>query len=182
MIEKCVRSERRFDAVMAPPYSVPAEDKGFHSLAFLGEEVPDAPTINGIITSDNKIRTRPSEVRRMVRAALKSVDLCRQKKDLAVAFLAAEFNLDPATAKKIYANASAMLTPNGGIGLDKVRDVLNLRGNWARPLLTSRSQSRSSISLFCMRRGARLNQVHRAPLSSKVRRDDFSVDLRCAFR
>ena len=58
---------------MAPPYSVPAEDKGFHSLAFLGEEVPDAPTINGVITS-----------------------------------------------------ASAMLTPNGGIGLDKVRDVLNL--------------------------------------------------------
>ena len=62
----------------------------------------------------------------MVRAALKSVDLCRQKKDLAVAFLAAEFHLDPATAKKIYANVSAMLTPNGGIGLDKVRDVLNL--------------------------------------------------------
>ena len=39
---------------MAPPYSVPAEDKGFHSLAFLGEEVPDASTINGVITSDKK--------------------------------------------------------------------------------------------------------------------------------
>jgi len=120
-------------AVMAPPHSVLAEEKGFYSLAFLGEEVPDAPTINGIITSDKKIRTRPSEVRRMVRAALTSVHLYRQKKDLAVAFLASEFNLNPATAKKVYANASAMLTPNGEIGLDKVRDVLNLARELGQP-------------------------------------------------
>jgi ABC-type nitrate/sulfonate/bicarbonate transport system substrate-binding protein len=120
-------------AVMAPPHSVLAEERGFHSLAFLGEEVPDAPTINGIITSDKKIRNRPSEVQRMVRAALRSVRLYRQKKDPAVAFLASQFNLNPATAKKVYANASAMLTPNGEVGLDKVRDVLNLARELGQP-------------------------------------------------
>jgi hypothetical protein len=88
----------------------------------------------------------------MVRAALTSVDLYRQKKDLAVAFLASEFNLNAATAKKVYAKASAMLTPNGEIGLDKVRDVLN----WPElaSLPTSRSRSRSSIFFHIWREAA----------------------------
>jgi len=120
-------------AVMAPPYSVLAEEKGFYSLAFLGDEVPDAPTVNGIITSDQKIRTRPSEVRRMVRAVLKSVQLYRQKKELALAFLASEFSLDPGSAKKVYADALAMLTPHGEIGLNKIRDVLNLAKEAGQP-------------------------------------------------
>ena len=113
-------------AVMAPPFSVLAEEKGFYALAFLGDEVPDAPTVNGLIASDKKIRSRPSEVQRMVRAVLKSVDIYRQRKERAAAFLASEFNLAPATAKKVYATASALLTPNGEIGPDKIRDVLNL--------------------------------------------------------
>ena len=113
-------------AVMAPPYSVLAEDKGFHSLAFLGKEVPDAPTINGIITSDEKIRTQPSQVKRMLRAMLKSVHLYREKKDIAVAFLASEFKLEQSVALRVYRDAVAMIIPNGEVGPDKVRDVLNL--------------------------------------------------------
>lgn len=113
-------------AVMAPPYSVLAEGKGFHSLAFLGDEVPDAPTINGLITSNAKIRSQPGEVKRVVRALLKSVHLYRQERDLAVAFLASEYNLEQSVAKKVYGNALAVLTPNGEVSLDKIRDVLNL--------------------------------------------------------
>jgi NitT/TauT family transport system substrate-binding protein len=113
-------------AVMAPPYSVLAEDRGFHSLAFLGNEVPDAPTINGIITSDEKIRSQTSQVKLMVRAMLKSVSLYRQKKDVTVALLASEFKLEQSVAARVYRDAVAMTIPNGEVGLDKVRDVLNL--------------------------------------------------------
>jgi NitT/TauT family transport system substrate-binding protein len=120
-------------AVMAPPYSVLAEEKGFFSLAFLGDEVPDAPTVNGIIASDHKIRTRPREVQRMVRAALNSVHLFQQKKDVAAAFLASEFNLEARAAKRVYADAVAVLTPNGEIGLNKVRDVLNMAKEAGQP-------------------------------------------------
>jgi ABC-type nitrate/sulfonate/bicarbonate transport system substrate-binding protein len=120
-------------AVMAPPYSVLAEEKGFFSLAFLGDEVPDAPTVNGIIASDNKIRTRPAEVQRMVRAVLNSVHLYQEKKDVAAAFLAAEFNLEARAAKRVYADAVAVLTPNGEIGLNKVRDVLNMAKEAGQP-------------------------------------------------
>ena len=113
-------------AVMAPPHSVLAEEKGFHSLAFLGEEVPDAPTINGIITSDKKIRSQPDQVKRMVTATFKSVQLYRQKSDLATKFLAAEFNLAFPAAQRVYRQAAAMLRPDGEVAVEKIRDVLNL--------------------------------------------------------
>jgi NitT/TauT family transport system substrate-binding protein len=113
-------------AVLAPPYSVIAEKMGFHSLAFLGKEVPDAPTINGIITSDAKIRSQPHQVQRMVRAMLKSFNLYRQKKDLAVAYLASEYKLERAIVQRVYRNALAVLTPGGEVSLEKIRDALNL--------------------------------------------------------
>jgi ABC-type nitrate/sulfonate/bicarbonate transport system substrate-binding protein len=120
-------------AVMAPPYSVLAEEKGFFTLAFLGDEVPDAPSVSGLIASDNKIRRRPAEVQRMVRAVLKSVRLYQEKKDLAAAFLATEFNLDARAAKKVYSDALSVLTPDGEISLNKVSDVLNLAKEAGQP-------------------------------------------------
>ncbi|MDH3444460.1 MAG: ABC transporter substrate-binding protein [Deltaproteobacteria bacterium] len=113
-------------AILAPPYSVLAEEKGLRSLAFLGEEVPDAPTINGIVTSEKQIRSKPDQVKRMVRAMRNSVTLYREKKDMAVASIANEFNLDKGAAAKVYRNAVGMLTANGEVSLEKVRDVLDL--------------------------------------------------------
>jgi NitT/TauT family transport system substrate-binding protein len=113
-------------AVLAPPYSVLAEEQGLRPLAFLGEEVPDAPTINGIVTSERQIQSKPAQVKRLVRAMHNSVRLYRQNQDIAVASLASEFNLDQAAAAKVYRTALAMLTPDGEVSRDKVRDVLNL--------------------------------------------------------
>ena len=120
-------------AVMAPPYSILAEERGFHSLAFLGDEVPDAPTVNGIIASDRKIRARPGEVLRVTRAVLGSIHLYRERKELAVAFLASEFNLDTRAAKRVYADALSVLTADGEISFNKVRDVLNLAKEAGQP-------------------------------------------------
>ncbi len=113
-------------AILAPPYSVLAEEKGLRSLAFLGDEVPDAPTINGIVTSDRQIRSKPGQVKRLVRAMHKAVTLYREKKDIATNTIVEEFNLDDAAAAKVYRNAVGMLTANGEVSLDKVRDVLNM--------------------------------------------------------
>jgi hypothetical protein len=118
---------------MAPPYSILAEERGFHSLAFLGDEVPDAPTVNGIIASDRKIRARPGEVLRVTRAMLNSVRLYRKRKELAVPFLASEFNLDARAATRVYADAVSVLTAEGEISLNKVRDVLNLAKEAGQP-------------------------------------------------
>ena len=113
-------------AVMAPPYNIIAQDKGFYGLAFLGREVPDAPTINGIVTTDAKIRTRPDQITKMVGAMLKSVQEYRRKPDTAVGLLSAQFNLEPAIAARIYRDSLDTLIDNGEVGSDKVRDALNL--------------------------------------------------------
>lgn len=120
-------------AVMAPPYTVIAQDKGFRGLAFLGKEVPDAPTINGIVTSDAKIRSQPDQVARIVAAMLKSVQHYRQRPDAAVALLSTQFNLEPGVASRIYRDSLATLIANGEVGPDKVRDALNLARESGQP-------------------------------------------------
>lgn len=113
-------------AVLAPPFSVLAREKGLRTLAFLGKEVPDAPTVNGLVTSEKKLRSDPALVKRMVRATYKSAELYRQKPDLAVEFLAAEFKLPHATARKVYRDAVDLLTPGGEVTAEKLRDVLQM--------------------------------------------------------
>jgi len=113
-------------AVLAPPYSVLAEEKGLRLLAFLGDEVPDAPTISGIVTTDRQIRERPDQVKRLVSAMVKSVNLYRHNKELAIKFLASKFNLHKDAAVKVYRDAVRMLTADGEVSLGKIRDVLNL--------------------------------------------------------
>jgi hypothetical protein len=56
----------------------------------------------------------------------KSVQLYRQKADLATKFLAAEFNFALPAAQKVYRQAAAMLRPDGEVTVEKIRDVLNL--------------------------------------------------------
>jgi ABC-type nitrate/sulfonate/bicarbonate transport system substrate-binding protein len=66
-------------AVLAPPHSVLAQEQGLRSLAFLGDEVPDAPTINGIVTSENQIRSKPDQIKRLLRGMINAITLYRQK-------------------------------------------------------------------------------------------------------
>ena len=111
-------------AVLAPPFNVLAEEKGLRLLTFLGQSVPDATTSNGIVTSDQKIRSRPDEVKRMVRASLKSLYAFRRNKAAAIAFLASEFEISKSVAAKVYPNAIDILTPDGEISADKLRQIL----------------------------------------------------------
>lgn len=113
-------------AVLAPPFNVLAEEKGLRVLSFLGEAVPDATTSNGIVTSDRKIKSQPDQVRRMVRANLKALLAFRQKKDAAVDLLVSQFNISRKTAEKVYRQALDILTPDGELSLEKLRNILDM--------------------------------------------------------
>lgn len=113
-------------AVLAPPFNVLAEEKGLKVLTFLGAAVPDATTSNGIVTSDQKIKSHPDQVRRMVRANLRSLSIFRQKKARAVALLASRFDLSRSTAERVYGHALEILTPDGEISREKVRNILDM--------------------------------------------------------
>jgi ABC-type nitrate/sulfonate/bicarbonate transport system substrate-binding protein len=113
-------------AVLAPPFNVLAEEKGLKLLTYLGQSVPDATVSNGIVTSDQKIKSRPDEVKRMVRASLKSLYSFRQNKAAAVEFLANHFEIPKTTATKVYPNAIDILTLDGQISEEKLRQILDM--------------------------------------------------------
>jgi NitT/TauT family transport system substrate-binding protein len=113
-------------AVLAPPFNVIAAEKGFSILTFLGQSVPDASSSNGIVTSPQKIKSSPDEVRRIVRASLRSLSDFRRKKASAIEFLAAHFEISKNIAAKAYPNALEILTPDGEISAEKVRQLLSM--------------------------------------------------------
>jgi ABC-type nitrate/sulfonate/bicarbonate transport system substrate-binding protein len=113
-------------AVLAPPFNVLAQEKGLNLLTFLGHSVPDATTSNGIVTSDQKIKARPMEVKQMVRASLKSLHAFRQDKLGAVEFLASHFEIPTKIAAKVFPNALDILTFDGQISESELRHILDM--------------------------------------------------------
>jgi len=113
-------------AVLAPPFNVLAQEKGLNLLTYLGQSVPDVAVSNGIVTSDQKIKSRPDEVKHMVRASLKALYAYRQNKLAAVEFLSSHFEIPVKTAAKVYPNAIDILTPDGQISEEKLRQILDM--------------------------------------------------------
>ena len=113
-------------AVLAPPFNVMAGEKGLTLLTFLGESVPDATSSNGIVTTARKIKEKPDDVKRMVRACLKSLYAFRRQKAVAIDFLAAHFTIPQKIASKAYPNALEILTADGEISVEKVRQIFGM--------------------------------------------------------
>ena len=113
-------------SVLAPPFNVIASEKGLSLLTFLGQSVPDATSSNGLVTSEQKIKSNPDEVKRIVRASLKSLYAFRQEKTIAVEFLASHFQVSANIAAKTYPNALEILTTDGEISEEKVRQILGM--------------------------------------------------------
>lgn len=111
-------------AVLAPPFSVLAGEKGLSLLTFLGESVPDATTANGLVTSEAKLQSNPQQVKRMVRASLRSLDEFRRDQNAAIYFLAGYFEIPQSVAAKAYPYAVDILTTDGEISTEKVRQIL----------------------------------------------------------
>lgn len=119
-------------AVLAPPFNVIAGEKGLTTLTFLGQSVPDATSSNGIVTTEQKLKSKPDEVKRMVRASLKSLYAFRQNQTLAIEFLTSHFEIPKAIAAKAYPNALDILTMNGEISEEKVRQILAMAQDTGR--------------------------------------------------
>ena len=113
-------------AVLAPPFNVIGAEKGLTMLTFLGDSVPDASSSNGIVTSARKIKSSPDQVRRIVRASLKSLFDFRRSKASATEFLAAYFDIPKNIATKAYSNSLEILTRDGEISPEKVRQILSM--------------------------------------------------------
>ena len=68
----------------------------------------------------------------MVRASLKALYAYRQEKLAAIEFLASHFDIPAKTAAKVYPNAVDILTSDGQISEEKLRQILDMMHDTGR--------------------------------------------------
>ncbi len=77
-------------AILTPPYTVMAEQKGLNNLVWLGDILGDVPS-NGMSTTVKKLKENPDQVHRMLRASVRSIIYTREHKQEALTILPKEF-------------------------------------------------------------------------------------------
>jgi ABC-type nitrate/sulfonate/bicarbonate transport system substrate-binding protein len=108
--------------VVPSPWNFRFRDKGFNELVFAGKYVSE-PFV-GIATSDEKLQTKPNQVKRFLRGFLRSLKAIKTVPKEATAFIARTYKLEPAVAAEIYETTSESLTQDGTVDAEMLQDYL----------------------------------------------------------
>ncbi len=112
-------------AILTPPYTVMAEQKGLNNLVWLGDIVGDVPS-NGLSTTLRKLKENPDQVQRMLRASLRSMIYTRAHKQEALPILAKEFpGMDQNTLAGTLDFYMKAMSPDGRVSDNVVREMIN---------------------------------------------------------
>lgn len=95
-----LKSKSAAAAVLTPPADTVAVEEGYKSLVFTGD-VLDLPG-DGLVTTEKKLKDNPDEVRRMIRATLKSMAYVKDNPQEAISFQVKEFGLEEKLARFSY--------------------------------------------------------------------------------
>lgn len=98
-------------AGLAPPFDIIAKDQGFKELVFTAD-IMDL-TFNGVGTTDKRLKENPDQVKRMLRATLKSMAYMKDHQDEGRAFLVKDFGIEPRLAPTIYKDIVDTMSLNG---------------------------------------------------------------------
>ena len=121
-------------AILTPPYTVMAEQKGLNNLVWLGDILGDVPS-NGLSTTIKKLKENPNQVHRMLRASVRSMIYIREHKAEALPILMKEFpGMDRTTLAGTLDFYLKAMSPDGRITetviqqmIDEQRELLNVR-------------------------------------------------------
>ncbi|MGZ9243537.1 MAG: ABC transporter substrate-binding protein [Candidatus Binatia bacterium] len=112
-------------AILTPPYTVMAEQKGMRNLVWLGDLLGDTPS-NGLSTSVRKLKERPDQVQRFLRASVRSMIYTREHKQDALPLLMKEF---PGLERNTLAGSLDFyvkaMSPDGRIADAVVQEIIN---------------------------------------------------------
>jgi NitT/TauT family transport system substrate-binding protein len=86
--------------MLTAPFNLKAERQGFNRLAFAGDYMQ--PVTNGLGASEKKIRERPDQIKRMLRAMLKSQDFLQSHKEESIQKAMAWYKFDREAAELSY--------------------------------------------------------------------------------
>ena len=126
-------------ALFTPPYDAIAEREGFKVIAWAADVVKDQLQA-GLVTSDDKIRANPDQVRRMVRGFVKSLIYLRREKGRVVSLISKEWNIEPDIAERSYQSMVRTLSPSGSATMEAVRKVIE------QTLATTKQQKEVPLS------------------------------------
>jgi len=112
--------------VLPLPFNFRAEAMGFRNLGNTVDYVK-APS-NGIGTSNMKLRSNPEQVRRMIRATLKTLDFTTApaNQDQVIAYMMEDFKIDRKTAELSHREIIKAYTKNGTLPDDAVEAQIEL--------------------------------------------------------
>lgn len=101
-------------ATLQAPFHAMAAEAGFKELAFTGDYLKELPTA-GMSTTTAKIKENPGQVKRMVRARLKTMAYMRDKPEDTVDFMIQFLNVDRKSAKVSYDDLVRTLSFTGAV-------------------------------------------------------------------
>jgi ABC-type nitrate/sulfonate/bicarbonate transport system substrate-binding protein len=108
--------------VMSPPWNTRMKQKGFKELIFAGKDISE-PVI-GIGASREKVAKDPKQVKRVLRAFLRSLSAVKQDEQQVIEFTSRRFKLDPRVAKEVYEAVLLGLTRDGTLDLLDMPDLV----------------------------------------------------------
>jgi ABC-type nitrate/sulfonate/bicarbonate transport system substrate-binding protein len=126
-------------ALFTPPYDAIAEREGLRTLVWAGDFFKDQLQA-GLTTSDQKIRANPDQVRRMVRAFVKSLVFLQKEKAKVAEMISKEWAIDLDLAQRSYQRSATTLSLDGSASEEAVRKVIE------QTLATTKQQKQVPLS------------------------------------
>jgi ABC-type nitrate/sulfonate/bicarbonate transport system substrate-binding protein len=109
-------------AVLSPPFDEQAERLGYRMLAWTADYLKRAQS--GLVTTDKSLQERPAEVRRMVRATLRSMHYTLDHEADSVALITREFSVAPDLAAGTYQKIARVTSRDGEVAPEAVREEI----------------------------------------------------------
>lgn len=120
--------------LLTPPFDSLAKKRGYKILAWAGE-VGDTPE-SGLATTDKNIKDKADQVKRTIKATLKSIKAFKENKSKALEFIMKDFNLDRETAEDAHATIAKCYTDDGSASdkainylVDQAKTEANIKGD-----------------------------------------------------
>jgi NitT/TauT family transport system substrate-binding protein len=112
-------------AILTPPYTVMAEQKGLNNLVWLGDILGDVPS-NGLSTTTKKLKEQPDQVHRLLRATIRSMIYTREHRQETLPILMREFpGMERATLAGTLDFYMKAMSADGRIGETVVQELIN---------------------------------------------------------
>jgi ABC-type nitrate/sulfonate/bicarbonate transport system substrate-binding protein len=106
-------------AIVTVPNIVMLRGHGFNELAYVGDIVEFAS--NGYTTTDERIRERPEEVKKVLRAIYRGLRYSKENREGSVEVIKREWKIDEETASKSYDAIVKALDDDGIIGQEQLK-------------------------------------------------------------